>query len=298
MKGGASLAGRHAARRESADKSPHSRRRLAARRAEEARAALANCVFCEHRCGVDRLARVAGVCHAGAEARIFSAQTEVSDELEIVPTFAIALSGCDLRCDFCITGRESWNARAGEVLEVSRIGELVEGALARGARTVMILGGEPTVFLPSALEVAAAVPDSARLVWKTNGHGSAEARALLDGIFDVWVVDYKFGNDECARRLARVEDYGEAVRANLWWASKRTDLIIRHLLMPGHIDCCWVPVASWIAENLPGTKVSLRAGFWPAWQARRHLELRRSCFPEEAKRAEEIGRELCLNMVL
>src|SRR5471032_2030261 len=90
------------------------RRALASDRARLAREMLADCRFCAHDCGVNRLAGEFGLCRAGDEPRFISAQTEVSDELELIPTFAIALSGCDLRCDFCITGRESWNPRAGE----------------------------------------------------------------------------------------------------------------------------------------------------------------------------------------
>ena len=90
-------------------------------RAAAARAALADCRLCAHDCGVNRLAGATGLCHAGAEARFFSAQIEVSDELELIPTFAIALSGCDLRCDFCITGGPSWNPRAGEPLRVDEL---------------------------------------------------------------------------------------------------------------------------------------------------------------------------------
>lgn len=276
---------------------PFSRSYLAASRACEARSALANCLLCGHRCGVNRLAGEHGTCHAGAGAHIFSAQTEVSDELEIVPTFAIALSGCDLRCDFCITARESWNARSGEALEPGDVATRAAAAWRTGARSVMILGGEPTVFLPAALEIASLLPDSAPLVWKTNGHGSREARALLDGIFDVWVVDYKFGSDACARRLARVENYQETVRENLRWAADRTGLIIRHLLMPGHLECCWEPVATWIARELPTAKVSLRTGFWPAWRAGRHHELSRTCKPCEAERAAEIAHKLSLNLI-
>jgi hypothetical protein len=36
--------------------------------------------------------------------------------------------------------------------------------------------------LPAALEFVAELPDTARLVWKTNTYGSAEARELLDGM--------------------------------------------------------------------------------------------------------------------
>jgi putative pyruvate formate lyase activating enzyme len=246
---------------------------------------------------VNRLSGPAGHCHAGAHARVFSAQTEVSDELAVSPTFAIALSGCDLRCAFCITGRESWNARAGEPLDVIAVARQAEAALAAGARTIMILGGEPTVFLPDVLRLGAELPESAPLVWKTNAHGSAAARALLDGVFDIWIADYKFGQDRCAARLAQVPDYTRVVRENLAWAAQDHELIIRHLLMPGHVECCWEPIAAWTATHLPGVRVSLREGFWPAWQARQHPELARSCTPAEAARAREIARQYSLDLL-
>jgi putative pyruvate formate lyase activating enzyme len=268
------------------------------------------------------------------------AQAEVSDELELIPTFAIALSGCDLRCDFCITGGPSWNPRAGEPLSVAAVPRRREGggdalvaargggaaftglrggvaatfqpqrfsglerlirqaeqALADGARTIMILGGEPTIHLPAALEIVAALPDDAKLVWKTNAHGSAQARALLDGMFDVWLADFKFGNDACAQRLAKVPDYVRVVRENLLWANEHSELIVRHLLMPGHVECCWRPVAEWLAGNLLGVKVNLRSGFWPAWHSARHSDLRRTVSNSESAQAGRIARNCGLNLV-
>ena len=270
---------------------------VARERAAVAKAMLAECRFCTHDCRVNRLAGEHGLCHAGAETRFFLAQTEVTDELELIPTFAIALSGCDLRCDFCITGVESWNPRAGENFSSDKIAAQATKALRNGARTVMVLGGEPTIHLPAALELVAALPDSARLVWKTNAHGSAQARELLDGMFDVWLADFKFGNDVCARRLAKISDYVRVVRENLLWADEHAELIVRHLLMPGHIDCCWGPVAEWLGENLPGVKVNLRSGFWPAWHAAQRSELRRTVSAAEAERALQIAQARNFNLI-
>jgi putative pyruvate formate lyase activating enzyme len=316
---------RHVASLQSTDVSAHSRfssrSALARERAALAHAALSNCRLCAHECGVNRLGGEPGLCRSTAEARFFSAQIEVTDELELIPTFAIALSGCDLRCDFCITGKESWNPRAGEILNAEKISGRAIAALANGAQTIMILGGEPTIHLPSALEIVARLPDDAKLVWKTNAHGSAQARELLDGMFDVWLADYKFGNDDCARRLAKISDYTRVVRENLLWFAginlttkkpsdeeklcclvpslfkKRGKLIVRHLLMPGHIECCWRPIAEWLAENMPGVKVNLRSGFWPAWRASRHSELRGTVSKNESEVAWQIARELNLNLV-
>ena len=274
-----------------------SRAARARERAALARAALADCHLCAHHCGVNRLSGETGLCHAGASANFFLAQPELTDELELIPTFAIALSGCDLRCDFCITGAESWNPRAGKALVAAGMASKAKSALADGAKTVMLLGGEPTIHLPDVLELVALLPDDAKLVWKTNAHGSAQARELLDGMFDVWLADYKFGNDACARRLAKVTDYSQIARENLLWASAHSELIVRHLLMPGHLECCWQPVAQWIAENLPGVKVNLRSGFWPAWKSSRQAELRGTVSDDETRRAWQIADELNLILV-
>ena len=309
-----------------------SRRAVARRRLPLARAALAGCRLCEHRCGVNRLQGEHGLCKAGAQARVFSAQVEVADELEIIPTFAIALSGCDLRCAFCITGEASWNPHVGEEFSPEALAAEALTALADGARTITILGGEPAIHLPTVLEIVAALPDDALLVWKTNAHATAEARALLDGLFDVWLPDFKFGNDECARRIARVPVYTRVVQENLRWmagrrsgvseercstvfpegrwrrspetplrdtalANRESELIVRHLLLPGHVECCWRLIAAWLAEELPGVKVSLRTEYWPAWQASRHIELRGAITETERRRAGDIAQEFALNLI-
>ncbi|HEX9046208.1 MAG TPA: radical SAM protein [Verrucomicrobiae bacterium] len=314
------------------------RQGLARARIPRARAALAECRLCAHHCGVNRLAGETGLCRAGAETRCFSAQVEVADELELIPTFAVALSGCDLRCDFCVTGAESWNARAGQSFCAPAIAERARRALENGAATVMILGGEPTIHLPAVLELVSLLPASAKLVWKTNAHGSAQARELLAGLFDVWLADFKFGNDACAQRLAKIANYGPVVRENLrWFAGEvslensrieplnggevlygvpasagsanqgsmtvgcrvrgKGELIVRHLLMPGHVDCCWQPVAEWLAETLPGIKVSLRRGFWPAWHWWRHSELAKPLSDPEMEKAVAVAKNYSLNLI-
>jgi len=276
--------------------SARDRKSLAHIRAREANRLLSSCELCAHHCKVNRLAGDLGKCHAGVHARCFLAQTEVNDEPELAPCFAIALSGCDLRCDFCISGAESWNPNAGDPLDALCIAQRASQALASGARSIMILGGEPTVHLPDALGLVAHLPGTATLVWKTNAHATAEARSLLDGLFDVWLADYKFGNDDCALRLAQVPDYTKVVRENLRWAATHTRLIVRHLIMPGHLECCWKPVAAWLAGELPQIPVSLRGGFWPGWHSKRHPELGRTTTFPELNRARDIARQLGLHL--
>ncbi len=225
------------------------------------------------------------------------AQIEMGEELELIPTFAVALSGCDLRCAFCIAGARSWDPGAGEAIPAAALARRATAALAAGARTVTILGGEPTVHVPFLLALVAALPDDAKLVLKTNGYGSAVSRQLLQGLFNVWCIDCKFGNDACAARLANAPHYCAVVRENVVWAALHADLIVRHLAMPGHLECCWQPIAAWLGKHVPGVKVSLGTGFWPGWQAHRHQELNRPLSVGEAGRARAIAIQSGLDLV-
>jgi len=258
---------------------------------------LSACDLCAHHCGVNRLKDEEGPCHAGAQALVFSAQIEVGDELELIPTYAIALSGCNLRCQFCISGSPSWNARTGQRISPEELAQQAQESLQQGAHTIMFLGGEPSIHLPYVLQVVAHLPNTAHLVWKTNAFASGRARAWLDGIFQTWVADYKFGNDQCAQRLAGIEPYQEPVRDNLLWAAEHSDLIVRHLVMPGHVHCCWEPIAIWLEKRLPGIKVSLRTSYWPAWQAAQRPEINRRLNSAESAEAQNIARQHNLRLI-
>lgn len=274
------------------------RRALAAGRIEGAVAALAHCEVCVQRCGVDRRHGPAGVCGAAGAPRIFSSQVEVGDELELIPVFAIALSGCNIRCAFCITGDESWHAARGTAIDTAKLAARATNALKTGAaKSILILGGEPTIHLPWLVEFVSLLPEDARVVLKTNGLSTAPAREMLDGLFDVWLVDFKFGNDRCALELSRTPGYRGAIEETLAWAVDHADLIVRHLLMPGHLDCCWKPIAAWLSEHLPDAKVSLRFGYWPAWQAARTPGLDRPITTAEQTEALAIARHFGLHLI-
>jgi putative pyruvate formate lyase activating enzyme len=232
-----------------------------AERAARARAALTSCRLCVFRCGVDRTSGPAGRSRADAEPRVFHEGVEWAGETALVPTYVVSFAGCNLTCSFCLTGAESQDASRGRPLDAAAIAARI--AATPSLRSVTILGGEPTIHLAGALELAARV--DLPLVWKTNATASDEGLVLLEGVPSVVLADWKFGNDACADRLAGIPRYGEVVRANL--ARFRDRLIVRHLLMPGHLECCTTPVVEALARELPGVALSLMTGFLPVFRA-------------------------------
>jgi putative pyruvate formate lyase activating enzyme len=226
---------------------------------------------------------------------VFYEGIEWAGESALVPTYVVSLSGCNLRCDFCLTGRQSQDGTAGMPLDADAVAARIRGS-ASTLRSVTILGGEPAVHLDGALELAARVPPGLRLVWKTAAYASPEGLAFLRGIPDVVLADYKFGNDACAERLAGVPNYTAVVRRNLLWAARNGRLIVRHLLMPGHADCCFEPIARWLARRLPRIPLSLMSGFLPVFRSESHPELTRTNRPSEAALARRFAPSLGLHL--
>jgi putative pyruvate formate lyase activating enzyme len=258
--------------------------RLALARRHERR-----CTLCEHRCGADRAAGDRGPCRAGTTARIYKQRVEWGEEAEIAPSHLFYLSGCDLRCAFCIAGANAFDPRRGRPLTASFLGEAVARGRCEGARTLQWVGGEPTIHLPTILGAMAGCDNLPPIVWKSDFHGTPEAFALMEGVVDVYLADFKFGDDACARRIAGVDNYLAIVTRNLAIAASQGDLIVRHLLLPGHFDCCFRPIVAWLRANLPRAKFSLRDGYLPAWRADREPELAHPLAPGAASRAFDLA---------
>jgi putative pyruvate formate lyase activating enzyme len=253
--------------------------------------------LCEHDCRVDRRDGERGVCKADAEPRVFRHRVEVGEELELIPSHLFYLSGCDLRCAFCIAEERAFNPRLGTPLTAEYLAEAVEWGRARGARNLQWVGGEPTIHLPGILAAMADCRDLPPVVWKSDFHGAPTAFELLDGVVDVYVADFKFGNDRCAARIAGVADYLAIVARNLTIAAGQADLIVRHLLLPGHFDCCYRPVVAWMKAHLPDTKFSIRDGYLPRWTARRDLQLGRRLPAGAGQAARELARDEGLRVI-
>lgn len=235
-------------------------------RIQAADAALTSCELCERRCGVNRRAGAPAPCRLGTETYCSKRYLSFTEEPELVPAVRVYLGGCNLRCRFCNTAPDCYRPRLGERVEPDRLASELRAAVDAGAKTVNLLGGEPSLHVHTILRIAAAGP-ALPLVLNTNAYMTPEALDLLDGVICVYLVDFKFGNNECARRLAGVSRYWEAVTRNLNLLTGRVSLRIRHLLIPGHLNCCFRPVVDWLSENCPAVPFRLMTSYVPGWRA-------------------------------
>jgi putative pyruvate formate lyase activating enzyme len=271
-------------------------RREVALRAQRARDSLASCELCEHRCGANRLAGERSPCHLTDASHIFKRHISFAEEIELLPSYMVYFGGCNFRCRFCVQAPTCFKPDAGERVDASATAHECAHVVARGGRTINLLGGEPSLHLHTILDIAAAADEPLPLVLNTNMYMTPGVIDALRGVVSLYVADFKFGSDACARRIASADRYVEVVTRNLLHASEHAEVIIRHLVMPGHTECCLRPVAEWVAAHLPSARFTLMTSYVPAYRAAKSGDELSRCLTEaERAEAEAIVAELGLN---
>ncbi|UCF07784.1 MAG: radical SAM protein, partial [Thermoplasmata archaeon] len=130
----------------------------------------------------------------------------------------------------------------------------------------------------------------------SNMYLTEESMSLLDGVIDLYLTDFKYGNSRCAERLSNVKDYWDIITRNHAIARAQCEMIIRHLVLPGHFECCSKPVLSWIAENLEGVRVNVMDQYRPEYNAHEFPELTSRLKKDEFMKAYMLARDLGLSI--
>ncbi len=267
---------------------------------------LADCALCPRACHADRLHGSGKVCHTGRDAVVSSAFAHFGEEGCLRGTRGsgtIFFSWCNLRCAFC----QNWELSAeGEGREVSA-GELAELMLrlqGRGCHNINFVTPSHVVAqILEALVIAAERGLCLPLVYNTGAYDTLEALALLDGVIDIYMPDFKFWDSEYAKRYSNAADYPAVARAAIRemhrqvgtlqlddYGIARRGVLLRHLVMPNDVAGTQ-SIMQWLAHELsPDTYVNLMSQYHPAGRACDFPELRRLISDAEFERAVEDAR--------
>jgi len=230
------------------------------------------CRLCPRDCGVDRLAPEGqagrtGYCRLDGSVRIFRDVLRWDEESRLNPSHQIYFAGCNLKCEFCTVSEWNEQPQYADKMDIAKLKTAIAERKSQGARTVNLLGGEPAVNLHGVLELLAELDPHTTIVWNSNMYYNEIVNEMMAGLIDVCLADFKCGNDECALKLLGSADYVDVVKRNILRCRDNCDMIIRHLIMPGHIECCLKPILEWIAQKMPKVKVSLRGNYVPPAEA-------------------------------
>ncbi|MFA6418931.1 MAG: radical SAM protein, partial [Candidatus Margulisiibacteriota bacterium] len=168
---------------------------------------LTNCRLCGHRCEVDRLAGQLGICRAGSKPEVSSFCLHHGEEPVLSGakgSGTIFFTHCSLRCVFCQNYQISQGTRndrkkkeeegvAGIMLELQR----------QGAENINLVS--PTHYGPQIIETlkqARAQGLKLPIVWNSSGYDSLELLESLDGLIDIYLPDFKYGDDAAALKYS------------------------------------------------------------------------------------------------
>ncbi len=220
------------------------------------------CELCERKCRVNREEGEKGYCNV-TEPKISSEFLHMGEETELVPSHTVFFAGCNFRCIFC-QNYEISQLNKGRYVPVEKLAKKLDSS--RG-KNVNWVGGDPTPSLSYVLQVLQKMNNPLPQIWNSNLYLSEKSMKILSQLMDVYLTDFKYGNDSCAKELSDVDDYTLVVRRNHLIAEKTGDLIIRHLVLPGHLECCTKPILRWIDSNLDDPKVNIMTQYRPVWRA-------------------------------
>ncbi len=264
---------------------------------------LENCRLCPWECGVNRLAGAVGKCGASAFGEVFYAGLLLNEERALNPAYEVFFTGCNLSCRFCYLADKVCSRNSGKENRKDQSRPLEGHPLfldpgLSAARSLCAVGGEPATNLPAALALFGAINVRPR-VWNSNMYyGSFVADAAADAA-DVVVADVHFGNDDCAGWISGVKNYMETVTRNIERAvDAGLRVIVRHLLLPGHLKCCGFPAVRLMAERFPYLRFHILDNYVPPPKSRTSYcrELRQRRDPLDVKKLVEAARDAGLDL--
>lgn len=255
------------------------------------------CRFCERRCRVNRL-ETAGACGADAVSHISSEFLHRGEEPELIPSHTIFFEGCNFSCAYC----QNWTIATritGPALATEHVCRLIEARRKQGSANVNFVGGEPTPHLHMILKIVRCMPEELPVIWNSNMYMTEEAMKLLEGVVDLYLADFRYGSDEHAYKYSGIKNYWAITTRNFSEAKRQAGVLVRQLVLPGHVECCTKPIVEWCAENLgKDVRFNLMFQYHPDYRAFAFPEINRTLNSGEVRRALEIVKEAGLtNMV-
>lgn len=223
----------------------------------------------------------------------------LNKESPLIPSHKVFFSGCTLSCAFCQNHEISINPNNGIFINKKDLAFKIDNNRLAGSSNVNFVGGEPTPNLNFILETIKLTKKNIPIIYNSNMYLSAETMSLLNGFVDLYLTDFKFGNNKCASMLSGVSDYMEIVGNNHKIALSSGNIIIRHLVLPNHIKCCSIPLIDWIVENL-GVNVVLDIvdKYKPFYKANDYEDLSKAVQTKDVEKVIDYAKSLGLNNII
>lgn len=268
------------------------------KRIEALNTIVTHCTLCPHACKVDRRSTT-GKCRTGLQALVASYHAHFGEESCLVGTYGsgtIFFANCNLACIFC----QNWDISQmpnGHEVTPEELADMMIRLQQKGCHNINFVSPTHVVHaiieaLPFAIERGLTIP----LVYNSGGYDSVETLQLLDGIFDIYMPDFKYMDATVAMELSGARDYPQKAIAALREMHRQVGdlviekgiakrgLLVRHLVMPENIVRSDL-VFKELSAISPHTYVNIMAQYRPEYRAHTYKSLGRRITIQEYDQA-------------
>ena len=250
---------------------------------DQAIVSMRSCCLCPRQCEVDRLSGKLGYCRTGRRAKVASFNAHFGEEAPLVGKYGsgtIFISYCSLLCSFCQNFEISHMGEGREV-DPATMAAMMLALMRRGCHNVNFV--TPTHVVPQILEgLILAVEQGLNipLVYNSGGYDRVDTLEVLDGIFDIYMPDFKFWDERWAEKFCHAPDYRKHAMAAIKEMHRQVGdlvmdesglavrgLLVRHLVMP-HGVANTEEIMKFLANEIsPNTYVNVMDQYRPCGRA-------------------------------
>lgn len=257
---------------------------------------LQKCEICPHKCKIDRTKNQVGRCKSKDTVKVALASIHNFEEPCISGrngSGTVFFSNCNLSCEFCQNYEISQQGK-GKEITIEELAEIFIKQQEKDVENINLV--TPTSYVPQIIEAIKIARNKGLklpIVYNTNGYEKVETLKMLEGYVDIYLPDFKYSDNELAKRLSKVNNYFEIATQALTEMYKQTGkavfddrgimqkgMIIRHLVLPNHILNSR-RVLKWINENMHDVYVSVMAQYFPTYKAKNIEDINRKLTKEE-----------------
>lgn len=275
--------------------------------AEELKKNINHCTLCPHECRVDRSVGEYGYCESGINPVVSSWNAHFGEEAPLVGrrgSGTIFFAHCNLRCIYCQNFDIS-HLGYGKEISYRDLGLMMISLQERGCHNINFVTPSHMVYaIVEALLVAVPMGLKVPLVYNSGGYDSVKTLRLIEGLFDIYMPDFKYSDTDTGFRLSGIRNYPEVAREAIIEMHNQVGelkmdssgvayrgLLVRHLVLPNDLSGTY-RVIDFLHSVSKNTFLNIMDQYHPEYRARECHDLGRRLTYEEYDRAVSYARSI------
>lgn len=218
----------------------------------------------------------------------------------------IFFSGCNLQCVFCQNHQISQGKVGQKEYSVEQLAEIMLDLQKQGAVNVDLVS--PTIWILPIKEAILIAKNRGLVIpiaWNSNAYESEQLLKKMEGLVDIYLPDFKYGDDKIALKYSNAKNYSKiaekAIREMLRQVGNlklergiaKKGIIVRHLILPDNLENSFeaLKIIASVDKNI---YLSLMNQYYPLHNAKKFSEINKPVSKEEFEKVLDFALSLGL----